>query len=322
MYTLTAQIEIAGKKFTRVNLVEIESSAKVLEDTAVIRMPTTARLERQGEFVTEVETAKTFAVGDPVVIRLGYDGNLREEFRGYVSRIKPGTPLEIECVDAVWTLRRKNLQGAFRNTSLREVVEYILQGSGITLKGEVPGILFTHYYLKNVSAASAIQELKDRYGLTMYLKNFNELYVGITSATDNVTVVYGIGENIIDNDLEWVNEADTRFRVKAVHVRSDNTKVEKEYGDSDGELRTLFFYNLEAGADLEKLALAEATKYRYSGYKGGFRTFLLPYVEVGNVASLRDNNFSERDGRYLVDKVTTTFGTNGARRKIELGLKV
>jgi hypothetical protein len=225
-------------------------------------------------------------------------------------------------VDATWTLRRKNLKASFRATTLKALLEFILDGTGIVLKGEVPGISFTHFYFRNVSAASAIQQLKDDYGLTMYLKNFNQLYVGLISATDNVTVIYGLGENVIENDLEWVNEDDTRIKVKAVHIRANNTKVEKEYGDADGELRTLHFYALENEADLEKMALAEANKYKYNGYRGGFRTFLLPYVEVGNVARLRDKQFSERDGEYLVDKVTTTFGTEGARRKIELGIKV
>lgn len=322
MYVLTAQIEIAGKKFTRVNLVEIESSAKVLEDTARIRIPATARLERESEFVTEVETAKAFQAGDPVVIRLGYNGNLREEFRGYVTRVKPGQPLEIECVDATWTLRRKNLQASFKATTLKALLQYIVEGTGISLKGEIPGINFTHFYLKNVTAASALQKIKADYGLTMYLKNFNELHVGLASYTDNFTVVYGLGENVIEHDLEWVDETDTRLKVRAIHVRKNNTKVQKEVGDADGELRTLYFYDLDNESQLGTLALQEVKKYKYTGYKGGFTAFLLPNVQVGNVARLRDPQFAERAGDYLVDKVVTSFGTDGARREIELGIKV
>lgn len=322
MYVLTAQIEIAGKKFTRVNSVEIESSAKVLEDKATIKLPTTARLEREGEFISEVETAKAFEVGDAVTINLGYDGELKQEFKGFVSKIMPGTPLEIECLDAVWLLRRKNCKGSFKNTTLKALLQFILEGTGVTLKGTVPTINFKVFYLKNVSAASALQKLKDDYGLTLYLRNFSELNVGITSATDNVKVVYGLGENVIDNDLEWVNDGDTRIKVKAIHIKKDNTKIEKEFGDDDGELRTIFFYDLDKPADLEKMALAEANKYKYAGYKGGLTTFLIPSAQVGNIARLRDRQFAERAGDYLVDKVVTTYGTSGARRKIELGLKV
>lgn len=322
MYVLSADITIAGKRFTRVHQVEIECSAKVLEDKAVIKLPATARLEREGAFFSEVETSKTFKVGDEVSIKFGYDGDLKEEFRGFVSKIKPGMPLEIECLDAVWLLRRKNCKGSFKNTTLKALLEFILEGTGITIKGDVPGINFKVFYLKNVTAASAVQKLKDDYGLQLFLKNFNELHVGLTSASDNVKVKYGLGENVIDSDLEWVGKDDTRIRVKAIHIKKDNTKVEHEYGDDDGELRTVYFYDLESAADLEKMALAEANKYRYEGYSGGLTTFLIPSAQVGNVASLRDNQFSERAGDYLIDKVVTTFGTDGARRKIELGLKV
>ncbi|MCA0234954.1 MAG: hypothetical protein LCH81_01075 [Bacteroidetes bacterium] len=322
MYVLGAEIEIGGKKFTRVNMVEVESSAKVIEDTATIKMPTTARLERQGKFITEVDTARVFKVGDPVVIRLGYNGELREEFRGFVSKIKPSTPLEIECIDATWTLRRKNLKASFKKTTLKNLLNFILKDTGVSLKGNVPGVNFTEFYFKNVTAATALQKLKDDYGLTVYLKNFNELHVGLSSYTDGMVVKYGISENVIDNDLEWVNEDDTRIKVKAVHIRPNNTKVEKAVGDLDGETRTLFFYDLDDPKQLETMALQELAKYKYSGYKGGFNTFLLPVVQVGNVARIRDIHFEERGGDYLVDKVTTTFGTDGARRKIELGIKV
>lgn len=321
MYVLTADIKIAGKKFTRVNSVKIESSAKVLEDTATIIIPATARMERAGQFVSEVETAKAFEVGDPVFIMLGYDGDLKVEFRGFVSKIKPGTPLEIECIDSTWLLRRKNCKGSFKNTTLKKLLEFILNDTGITLEGEIPGIEFKTYYLKNVTAASAIQELKERYGLTLYMAG-TKLRVGLTSFTDKVVVKYGLGENVIENDLEWVNEDDTRIKVKAVHIKKDNTKIEKTYGDEDGELRTVYFYDLDKGADLEKMAVAEAGKYKFTGYDGGFTTFLLPYAQVGNVARINDKQFGERAGDYLIDKVTTTYGTNGARRKIELGIKL
>ena len=326
MYVLNADIQIITKsgtfKFTRVNEVEIVSSAKVLEDTATIRIPTTARLERQGKFISEVETAKQFSVGDQVAINLGYNDDLQEEFFGFISRIVPGTPLEIQCIDAVWLLRRKNCKGSFKNLDLARLLEEILYGTGVELRGEIPDIRFKTYYLRNVSAASALQEIKERYGLTLYMASFDQLHVGLTSFTDNVVVRYGFGENIIENDLEWISEDDTRMKIKAVHIRKNNTKVEKEYGDHDGELRTVYFYDLDNASDLEKMAKAEAAKYKYTGYRGGFQTFLIPSVQVGNVARLRDKQYTERSGDYLVDKVTTTFGPNGARRKIELGLKV
>jgi hypothetical protein len=326
MYVLNADIQVLTKKgnvkFTRVNAVKIESSAKVLENTATITIPATARMVREAEYITEVETAKQFEVGDEIAINLGYDGDLKEEFYGFISRIKPGTPLEIECIDAVWLLRRKNCKGSFKNLDLADLLEEILSGTKVELRGEIPDIRFKTYTLRNVTAASALQELKERYGLTLYMANFNKLHVGLTSFTDKVVVKYGLGENVIENDLEWVNAVDTRIKVKAVHILKNNTKIEKTYGDEDGELRTIYFYDLDKASDLGKMALAEAAKYKFTGYEGGLTTFLLPYAQVGNVARISDKQFGERAGDYLIDKVTTTYGTNGARRKIELGIKV
>lgn len=322
MYVLGAKIEIGLNSFTRVNEVEIEKSTKTLGATAIIKVPTTARLERQGEYISEVETAKTFKPGQAVRILLGYNGTLREEFAGYVRKVKPTTPLEIECEDAIYLLRRRNLKASFRSTTLKSLLEYILHGTFIKLSANVPGITLAPFYLKNVTAASALETLKEKYGLTMYFRSLSELFVGLAYDQDGTEIKYVFGQNVIDHDLEWVDETDTRIKIKAVHIRADNTRVEKEYGDSDGEERTFFFYNLPDGASLEQKAKEEALKHKYTGYKGGLNTFLLPNAAPGAVARVIDEQFAERAGDYLIDKVVTTYGTDGARRKIELGLKV
>jgi hypothetical protein len=322
-YYLSAEITIGGKKFSRVNSVEIETDMRRLEDIATIKLPTTARLVRDGEMISEVETARTFAVGDEVSIKLGYDGELREEFHGFVRKIRPNTPLEIECEDAVFLLKRKPLKRSFKNTTLKELLNYILADTGISLAGEPPGVNFTHFYLRdNISAAKALQKLKEEYGLTIYFKSFKSLFVGIASDDDGKTVKYRFGENVIDNDLEWTDEADVKMRVKAIHVKANNTQVKKEVGDPDGELRTIYLYDLEKESDLERLALEELKKQTYSGYRGTFKTFLLPVVRVGNIASITDPNFPERAGSYLVEKVKVTYDEGGARRIVSPSFKI
>ena len=232
-----------------------------------------------------------------------------------------GTPLEVECEDAVWLLRRKNMQESFKNTALKTILESVLKGTGIQLAGEIPVIKFKEFYMRNVSAASALQKIKDEYGLLVFLKG-NKLHVGLREENDGTVVKYEVGKNVIETDLEWKDERDTRIKVRAIHWRKDNKKLTVEAGDADGELRTIYFYDIDDEKHLKMLAEQEAKKYRFTGYDGGFTTFLLPVAEQGNVARLRDPHFAERQGDYLIDKVTTKFGTDGARRKIELGLKV
>lgn len=322
-YLIGLEVKIGDYTFRRLSDIEIESSTKVIQDTAKIKLPLTAGLKRKGDYITEVELRKVFKVGDAVLIKAGYNGELHEEFRGFVKRIIPRSDiLEVECEDGIYALRQKTLNTSFRKKTLQELVEFIIAGTNITLSGKIPLIVFKKFYFREVNAAQALQELKEKYGLTVYLKNGTQLIVGLTEENDGKTVKYYIGENVAQHDLEWQDESDVKIKIKAVHVRRDNTRVTGEFGSSDGEQRTLYFYNLENSKDLKTVAEAEAKKYQYRGFKGTLTGFLIPRCVTGNLVLVKDLNYENNEGVYLVDKVVTTIGNNGCRRKVSLGIKI
>jgi prophage tail gpP-like protein len=321
MYVVGIEVTIGGKRFERIHAVEIEESIDMVGKTCVLQVPTTARLERV-DYVTEVETAKEFHTGDEVVVRMGYDGQLVEEFRGFVRRIAPGTPLELECEDLVYVLNRKRLQQAFRNTTLEGLLAFILADTGIELATEVPAINFTIFSFQNVTAAAALKKLAGDYGLRIYFSSYGQLVVGLASTTDGTVVTYVYGRNVIKHSLEWVDEDDVQLKVKAVSVSRDNVFTKEEVGDPEGEVRTIFFYDLADGEDLGERALQELTKYKYSGYRGKLTGFLMPICRIGNTVRYRDDNFANREGDYLVESVKTNLSTSGGRRSVTLGLKL
>lgn len=322
MFVIGMEAEIGGRTFRRVNSVEITTSMKKLGTRATVKIPTTARLERQGELVSEVETAKTFQVGDQVVIRMGYDGELLEEFRGYVTKIRPTTPLVIECEDEVYTLKRKRLQSSFRNATLATLLNHIIQGTGIELVNTPPTVTFRTFAFRNVNAAQALEKLAKDYGLTIYFRSAGQLAVSLASESDGTVVKYTIGRNVIKHDLEWMDETDKALKVKAISVSRDNVFTEKTVGDPDGEQRTLYFYNLAPGEDLAERAEQELLKYRFTGYSGSLEGFLIPVCRVGNTLRLKDENFENPEGDYLVESVKTTLTDRGGRRQVKLGLKL
>jgi hypothetical protein len=324
---LTAKITINGKLFKRVNEVQVESSAKLIEDTCTIKIPATARLVRGGKLETAVETAKFFKPGDDVIVKLGYDGKLRTEFVGYVKSIKPGTPVEIVCEDAIYLLRRKNLKKAFKQVTLKTLLDYVVEGTGIKISKNIPDVKFDVFYFRDTSAAYALQKLKEEYGLLIYFISPKVLHASLAYHNDQKEVKYAVGRNsnLVGDSLEWQEEDDVNVRIKAVYIRKDNTKITRFYPEKEnheGELKTIFVYNLGNIKDLEVRAKQESLKYRYTGYKGSLESFLVPNVERGNVANIVNEVFPEKSGKYIVDKVTTTYGTSGARRKVEIGLKV
>jgi hypothetical protein len=328
-YEVTQRITIGTFAFTRSNYVEVKKSADVLSDTAVIRVPISAVLINKGQ-TTMVETAKAIKVGDAVTIELGYlnpkeSGNYTE-FNGYVKQINPGIPLEIVCEDKIWLLRRKRITKSWKATTLKEVLQEIVSGTGIELADGVPIVNLAPFYLKDTSGNFALQKIKDEYGLTVYIDNAGKLYAGLAYADNNGTVKYtinGNNTNVVDADgLKWRNKDDVRIKVKAVAINGNNTRTEVEFGDEEGSLKTLHFYNVATKAELERIAKAELDKMKFDGYEGKIQTLLLPYAEPGMKATVKDAFFDDRSGTYYIQSVTTTADVGGYNREVELGIKL
>ena len=320
-------IRIGKYSFDRCNEVVIERSAAIIQDTARIKIPLSARVKTEGDLMTSVETANIFCTGDHVEIRLKYNGYYEGiEFTGYVKRINPGQPLEIECEDAVWKLRRKNLKKSWESVTLEGVLQEIVRGTGITLAANIPTITLKPFGLNDVDGAFALQKLADEYGLRIYLKNSGKLWCGLAFTENEGTVKYNINGdncNVVEaNDLKWHSKDDMKIKVKAINIKKDNSRTEVEVGDSDGALRTLNFYNISNQAELEKLAKQKLDEMKFDGYEGKITTMLLPWASPGMTAQLTDSMFAERGGSYYVESVKTTYGTGGARREVELGIKV
>lgn len=322
LLVLNISVEIAGLKFKRVHDLHIESSAANISTTATIRIPRTARITRQGRFVTEVETAKEFPSGSEVVIRMGYDGELREEFRGYVKSVTSGAPVAIECEDATYLLRKKRVHKSWRHATLRDILDEIVRDTPVRYMEPLPNIVFSPFYIHHSNAASALQKLRDNLGLVIRMMPDRRLYVAFAEQSDNRRTTLRITDNVISDKLEWVDERDVTLKAKAVSILRNNKRIEVEVGDLDGDQRTLYFYNITSAAELKEIAARELRKYKYTGVRGDLTTFLQPVVEVGQTVLIRDPIYPERNGDYLVDKVVTSFGTGGGRRVVYPGLKV
>jgi hypothetical protein len=85
-----------------------------------------------------------------------------------------------------------------------------------------------------------------------------------------------------------------------------------------GERRTLHFIGANTTSELATLATNELRKYYYTGLRGKFVTFGMPFIQGGNYINLIDPILPERNGRYVVRSVKYTGGINGLRQEIEL----
>jgi len=313
---LTCNIKIGKYAFTHVVELTVNTSIDQLTDTCTIELP--SKLSWKGKTIA-LGTDGLIKTGDRVIVKIGYDNGLQTVFKGYLKHIKPGVRVKLTCENEMYNLKQNPITKSYKSTDLASLLQDILPSS-TTIKPvnmELGQIL-----INNMTPAKVLEQLQTDFGIFSYFKD-ETLYSGFAYWPDDAaTHILKFKHNIIDDSsVEFIREEDVKIKVKAVSIQKNNTKIEKEYGDPDGDLRTLHFYDVPL-ASLESVAQEEIKKLKYTGLKGSLMIFGEPYVIKGDVVAISDPDYPEKDGSYLVKSVEYRFGTRGYRQKIELGPKV
>lgn len=303
------EVTIGGLTFDYVHSIDIKSSWKTLNDECIIQLP------NQKDMLAAIDA---MGAGTSVTVKLGYDGNLSTEFEGYIKSVSANHPYTITCWDGMWNLAQQEVTKSWESTTLKEVVQFLVADSTV---GDVPSVTLAPFKLNRVTKAAALQKLKDEYGLVAYFRG-SKLYVGLAYYETGLgEFVYHFEKNVAkrNNRLEFKRSNDVKLKVKGISIKPDNTKIEVTAGDSDGELRTLHFYD-KTEAELKALVNDRINLLKYSGYRGSFMSKGEPRPVHGAVAKLFSDLYPERNGSYFIDEVHTTFnGSTGFSRQITLG---
>lgn len=323
MFILEGKAEIGNFVFNSLHEVEITKSVEELSDTAIIKLPTKFKVRQNG---TQNYTEDAIKVGDKVQITLGYEGKYNGvEFVGFVKKISPKIPLEIHCEDAMYHLRRKNINKSWlTSTTVKEVLQEVVSGTNIQLANNIPGIKLDKWIIKNANGTQVLESLKKDFGLSIFLDDHGKLYCGLEALTNiGQTVVYDLNYNLVANDLEFKSKDDRRIKVEYEYINpKTNKRKTVEVGDADGEKRSFKTSEVSGEDTLKKLAASKIEKLKYDGFDGDVTSFLIPFATRGMKAKLLDQEHKNREGNYFIKKVVTTFGTGGARRKVSLSYKL
>lgn len=345
MFILDCTINIGKYTFKRVNEVQIIKSVDLLSDTATIKMPASATFRSEDNNEERKQLEEEIKAGMPVSITLAYKGVFeQEEFKGYVTSVKPNNhKVVIECEDVLYFVRQTRINKNLKNTTLKDALTYIVSEtnkslpkdvSAVQLADDIPTVNFDCLTLKNKNGAQAFKKIVDDYNLSIFLNDKGKLYAGLRFATNLGEISnYNMQKDVVRHSLKYVKEEDVKLHVKVIGIKQDNSKIEVVIGDKEeGEQRTLHFYNISSEEELKRKGESELENLKYSGYRGSLTGFLTPYTTRGMGVSIIDSKYPSRSGKggennnsdksdvtYFVPKVTTTFGQNGARRKVELG---
>lgn len=303
--------------------VTIESDINNLTDSCTLSFP--KKIAWQG-FAGEDTPLKR---GDKILIDMGYDGDFIREFNGYIKTIGTKNPIKLVCEDEMWLLKQSPIKKeVYRQIKLKALIEKLIAqvsnaNNAIVIQCPID-VNLGNYRITRNTIAEELEELKKVYGFYAYFRNINgvsKLYAGWGYPTeDRVTHRFEYARNIIDeNNLEYIDAKDVKLKVEATSVLKNNKRIKVTVGDKDGERRSVYAYNMEKD-DLTKFALAEMERFKYTGIRGSFTAFGYPSVKATDIVRLKTQNGTT--GSYLIKKLTKTYGTNGYKQKIELGIKI
>ena len=323
MLKLSSHITIGQWSFDYVCNVKIDTSIETLTDTCTITIP--RKLQWNGAAIAMGDSSLNgepiIKRGDKVVVQCGYDGNMKTRFIGYIKNIKAGVPVTVECEDTMFLLKKGSITKSYpQRHSLKQLLTDIIPAG---IEWFVPNDTQLEYCqavnYTRVTPAKILEDLKED-SIYSYFRNITEngvtrsvLYSGLPYYTEfRNTANFQFGYNIIKDDLTYKRAEDISIKLVCISHFKDNKTIEKEFGDTDGEVRTFNFVDLNVN-DLEIYGKRELDRIKHTGYFGNFTTFGVPELEKGDVSAVTGNQYHP-DGSYLTKSVKIEFGMKGYRQ--------
>lgn len=310
-------IRIGGFRLRMVEKVSIKRSVELLSDTATITLPGTV-------FNKAINIEDKIKVGDDVEIKLGYNDNLKEEFKGYLKAIKTdGGSLTLELEDDIYLFRKSVKDEEMKNASVKSILENICsQVGGFSVSCDYD-FSYDKFVINNATGYDVLKKIQDEASPNIYLKD-KVLHVHPQYAEIFGEARYDFSRNIERDgtDLKYKSEDERKLLVVVEGTDETGATVSVEKGTTGGDKMTLKLPGVSSKSSLEQKAQSVLDQKVYTGYEGSFQSWLIPYVDAGYKVSITDPDYEIKNGTYYVISVETTFSKDGGVRKITLGKKI
>ena len=339
MYVLNSDITIGNFRFSGVNAVCINKSMHSIMETALITLPSIAKVSKNAKVLPgTVITGTQFKDGDPVCIQLGYNGKLNTEFIGFVKQRNLNMPLEVVCEGYSYLLRRNTSTAFWKTISLKEYLQFAV--SGIDSKYSIKvvcdlDLVLCNILINNQSGFEMINNLATYCdgNISCFFITPGVLWCGLyysnCAAGKNVfnigQVNYRLGYNILKNNTlyERINENDP---VAVIYRKKLSTGAillqSSDVFSVVGSTHTRLLNTINSAEELKLLANEKAYQYSYTGYEGNIVSFLEPFASAGCVANIQDSRYADKNGNYVVESTQVHFGIQGAKRIVEIGARI
>lgn len=316
MYTMIYDIEIGNYKLGMLDSVEIHRSVELLSDTAVITLPA-------AQYNNALEIEDKLKRGDMVDIMLGYEETgLVGEFSGWLQRISTdGGSIKLHCEDDMFLFRKEIPDEVVKKITLQNLLEKVISGCGLDLRVDCSySWTYDKFVIHDATGYDVLKKIQEECGADMYLCD-GTLHVHPPGEMMDDERFYDLALNVEEEDLTYRRAEDKKVKVVVKAILPDGTVKEVETGSTGGDkievkCATSDEASMKARGDLE------VKRRSFDGYEGSITGWLIPMCRPADSVTLHDEDYPYKDGTYFVTSVTTTFGKDGGKRKIDLGFRL
>lgn len=310
-------IRIGGFRLRMVEKVSIKRSVELLSDTATITLPGTV-------FNKAINIEGKIKVGDAVEIELGYNDDLKPEFKGYLKAIKTdGGSLTLELEDDIYLFRKSVKDEEMKDASVKNILANICsQVGGFSVSCDYD-FTYDKFVINNATGYDVLKKIQDEASPNIYLKD-KVLHVHPQYAEIFGEARFDFSRNIERDgtDLKYKSEDERKLLVVVEGTDETGATVSVEKGTTGGDKMTLKLPGVSSRSSLEQKAQSVLEQKVYTGYEGSFQSWLVPYVDAGYKVAITDPDYEIKNGTYYVISVETTFSKDGGVRKITLGKRL
>lgn len=314
-YTIDWAIEIGEYRLLLLASCEIHDSVDLLANTCVMELPAIA-------YNKTLNLEEQVKRGDKVRVSFGYNGNLEEEFTGYLLNVATDDgKTTINCEDDMFLFRKAIPDVEFVNKSVEAIAAYALKQSGVQMQLKcMLSVMYDKFVVSNATAFDVLKKLKEETKGLIYVQN-GILHVHPPYLEKAGEVEYSFQQNIEKCDLKYIRKEDRKIEIVVSATGSDGKKKEVRYGSTGGEQISVSGAGMSESG-MKQVAENEYKRRWFDGYEGSITTWLIPFVRPAYTASITDEEYEYKDGSYYVSAVTTTISEAGGVRKVQLGIRV
>lgn len=316
MLQMSWNIRIGDFRLGLLDSVKIHRSVDLLADTAEITLPSTALNKT-------LDVESRLKRGDLVTVQLGYDGELKDEFSGYLQEITVnGGNIVLKCEDELFLFRKPLPDKELKKIKLDALLKHIVQQIGLSLDVKCSyEFVYDKYVISQATGFDVLKKIQEETKANVYVK---EGTLHLHPAYEEVfgKAVYDFAENVEKDGLTYKKADEQKVEVEVEGITKDGQQVKVQVGTPGGDRRTVKVYGVTDTAVLKKRGEEEMKRLVYDGYEGDLTGWLMPYCDAGYAAEVRDGEYPCKNGTYYVTAVSTEFSQNGGSRKVQLGRKL